>query len=284
MKFDFHIHSRFSDGSATTEEIFHMAKEKGLSALSLTDHDSILGLPLAEKLSRETLIPYLSGAEFTVMEDGKTFHVLGYNLNPESKELKEYSKHILSCLNEISKKQILLLQKHGITLSEETYFQQGQGGPLYRGKLLKALSDHGIIKESEIMPLIPRYFGKNGLCHVSDTVPYLNFDSIVKLIKGNGGIVVLAHPAKLKKKDDSLYQRIIHHQNLDGFEVYHPSITDKVKQEIMPIIEAKNLIITGGSDYHGLFQKYRIEVSDMQIPDEIYHKLYPYLRNSGRNI
>jgi len=256
-----------------------MAKEKGLTALSLTDHDSVLGLPLANQLSQDYQILFLPGIEFTAMEEGIKFHVLGYNIDYTSKELIDYSHHILAKLNAISKKQIQKLQAQGIGLPEDQFFLQSHGGPLYRGKLLKALSDHGLIQEAEIMNLLPKYFDPKGLCYVEDQVDYPDFSSVVDLIKNNGGFVVLAHPAKLKKKKESLYWQIVNSHKLDGVELYHPSMTDEILKDLKPIIEKRQLLVTGGSDYHGLFQKKQSQIGDQAIPDRVLEDLFPFLRN-----
>ena len=86
MKFDFHMHSVYSDGSSTAREIFEKAKDLDLKAIAVTDHDTVLGLEEIDKLSKEYAIPFIPAVEFTAVEKGVKFHVLGYNIDYKSQE------------------------------------------------------------------------------------------------------------------------------------------------------------------------------------------------------
>lgn len=222
MKFDFHMHSVFSDGSSTLEEIFEIGKKLNLSALAITDHDTVLGLERADRLSKESGIPFVPALEFTAFEKETKFHVLGYGIDYKSPELVGYSENILEKLNNKSKKQIKLMQNNDIDIEEKQFFKEGQGGPLYRAKMLKTLSRYGYLQEEDIMASLKLYFGKDAPYYVEDTFQYYSFQKVCKLIKDNNGIVVLAHPNKIKKKNVDLYWNIISSELLDGVEIYHP--------------------------------------------------------------
>lgn len=279
MKFDFHIHSVYSDGSSTLKEIFKISKKLKLSALAITDHDTVLGLDEANELSKKYSIPFIPAAEFTALEDGTKFHVLGYSINYKSKELIDYSKKVLRSLNKKSKKQIELMQKAGIDIEEMEFFKEGQGGPLYRAKMLKTLSKHGYLKEEDIMFSLKKYFGIGAPYYVEDTFKYYSFHKICKLIKSNDGKVVLAHPAKLKKKNIELYGNVINSGLLDGVEVYHPANNLEMQEELKNIARKKEFIITGGSDYHGKYNKLKTPICGVYNSSKVYDNLFPYLVN-----
>lgn len=273
MKYDFHIHSTYSDGSSDVEDIFIEASKKQIDALAITDHDTILGINEEEKLSKKYHIPFIPAAEFTACEQGIKFHVLAYNIDYKSQELIDYSNKLLAFLNSKSEKQIVMLQEKGINIEKKEFFKEAKGGPLYRAKLLKTLSNYGYLREDEIMNSLKKYFGKDGLCFVEDEYRYLSFNEICSMIKRNNGSVVLAHPAKIKKKNSNLYYDLINSSELDGIELYHPSINEEVFRELSEIIARKNYIVTGGSDYHGIFNKLKTPIGGVDICENISYRL-----------
>ncbi len=279
MKFDFHMHSVYSDGSSTLEEIFEIGKNLKMSAISITDHDTVLGLEKAVDLSKKNNIPIIPAVEFTAVEKGVKFHVLGYNIDYKSLELIKYSETLLNYLNNRSKEQIKLMHNNGIEIEEEEFFKEGKGGPLYRAKMLKTLSKYGYLKEEEIMMSLKAYFGKEAPYYVEDTYKYCDFHQICELIKRNNGIIVLAHPIKVKDKDEELYLEIINSGLLDGVEIYHPSNDMEIREELKEIAKHKDIIVTGGSDYHGIFNKLKTPICGIDIPEEVYKNLYPYFVN-----
>ncbi len=279
MNFDFHMHSVYSDGSSTVEEIFKIARGIDLKAIAVTDHDTVLGLEDVDKFSREYRIPFVPGIEFTAFEDEMKFHVLGYGIDFTSQELIDYSKDILDKLNRKSREQIELMQENGIEIPEEEFFAEGQGGPLYRAKLLKVLSRHGYVVEEEIMNSLNRFFGKDAPYYVEDGFKYPDFSHVVRLIKENGGVVVLAHPGKIKKKNEKLYYEILNSGLLDGVEVYHIANNINVREELIEFADKKDIMITGGSDYHGKYNKHKMEIGGIDIPVEVYYNLAPYFKN-----
>ncbi|WDV46203.1 PHP domain-containing protein [Clostridiaceae bacterium M8S5] len=279
MKCDFHIHSTFSDGSVGIKAIFNQAKKQNIDAIAITDHDTILGLDLAQKYSKEYSVPYIPGVEFTAIEDDLKFHILAYDIDIDSKELKEYSQNVLNTLNNKSKKQIRLMQNNGIDIDEEIFFDESNGGPLYRAKILKVLSDYGYIKREDIMEKIKPYFSNSSPYYVEDDFEYYDFKTTCDIIHRNSGIVVLAHPNKIKSKNRDLYYSLLSSELIDGIEVYHPSNSEEVRIELERIANDRNLIITGGSDFHGEYNKNKIQIGDIQIPDKVYKNLEQYLHN-----
>ncbi|XOQ48302.1 MAG: POLIIIAc domain-containing protein [Eubacteriales bacterium] len=277
MKTDFHFHSTFSDGSETVEHIFQAAHESGIRAVSLTDHDTVLGIPAEREASRKYKVPFIPAAEFTAKENGIRFHVLGYRIDDRSDELIRYSHELLDYMNERSKRQIQMMQKNGIFLSEEAFFQNSGGGPLYRAKLLKVLADHGYLEANQIMKLLLSYFGENGPYYQEDRFPYRSFQEICAMIQRNGGIPVLAHPGKIKKKSEALYHTLISSPLLGGLEVYHPANSEEVRTELLATAKEKGLLCTGGTDYHGLFMKNPIPLGSEEMPDAVYRAMEEYL-------
>lgn len=277
MKFDFHIHSVFSDGSSSVEEIFDIAAAKGLVALAVTDHDTVLGLETVKRESGRHKIPFIPAVEFTAAEKELKFHVLAYNIDSGSPELIKYSQNLLEYLNGRSAAQIRLMQKNGIEIEKEEFFKEGRGGPLYRAKLLNVLAKYGYLKKEEIMDSLALYFGKAAPYYLKDEYKYKDFHQICRLIKRNKGIPILAHPGKIKKRDEHLYHELINSGLLDGIEVYHPANSPGVQDELKAYCAAKNLIATGGSDYHGDYNKLKTPICGIDIPAEVYESMCRFL-------
>lgn len=274
---DFHFHSVYSDGSSTLKEIFEYASKRSVGALALTDHDTVLGIPEEVELSKQYGIQIVPGIELTAKEEGLKFHVLGYGINHLSEELMSYSQKFLGYEWEKSLKQIKLMQKNGIEIGEDIFLKEAQGGPLYRGKFLGVLAKHGYLKQEEIMSLIPSYFGRDATYYVTDDYKYLSFEEAIRLIKRNGGHVVLAHPEKIKRKNEKLYKELIVQKALDGIELYHPANSLIVRQELLAICQQRGLLITGGSDYHGCYNKQSTLLFGEDLPSFIYEELKPFI-------
>lgn len=277
--YDFHMHTTFSDGSKTPTEIFHMAKKLKFKAISITDHDTVLGLNEAHEASREFNIPYIPALELTVKEDGMKIHILAYGINKENKEAVNYSLKLKKYMDEKSLAQIHVLRSKGFIgdIRDEDFYKEAKGGPLYRAKFLKTLSDKGYFPQDEIMKRLNEYFGKDGYCYIEDKFPYMNFKEGCRFIKDIGGSIVLAHPNKIKKKNEKLYRELANSELLDGIEVYHPSITEETKKELLYIIEKKNLICTGGTDFHGIYMKRPIGIGDVELPDIVIESLEKFM-------
>ncbi len=275
--YDFHFHSLFSDGSMTVDEIFSAAKEKGLKALALTDHDTVLGIPQEHQASRKYGISYIPAAEFTAREVGIKFHVLGYGIQPDNSLLVSYSNKLLDYMNRRSKKQIEKMQSNGIAIPTEEFFLRASGGPLYRGKLLGVLADYGYLEKDQIMKLIPEYFSTGAPYYEEDEFPYGSFEEVCSMIHSSGGIAVLAHPAKIRKKNIELFEKLIQSPLLDGLEVYHPDNPPEIRARLLLEAMKRKLIVTGGSDFHGIYMKMPLEIGGEFVPDECADSLSRYL-------
>lgn len=269
MKADFHMHSCFSDGSETIMQIFSLAKKQGLTAAAITDHDTILGLEEEKEASKKYRIPYIPAAEFTAAEEGMKFHVLGYGIDPENPGLLQYSNCFLEQMNERSRLQIRRMQRAGIEIEEKEFFEKAGGGPLYRAKLLGVLADHGLLRKEEIMESLPRYFGKGAPYEEEDRFPYGSFYQVCAMIKKAGGKAVLAHPGKIKRKSGQLYDALLREECLDGLEVYHHDNPEDVRAELLAVAGSRRFMVTGGSDYHGIYRKPPVLPGDEELPEEL---------------
>ena len=105
---------------------------------------------------------------------------------------------------------------------------------------------------------------------MEDDFEYLSFQTVCDMIHGSGGVAVLAHPEKIKKKNTALYMALINSNAIDGVEIFHPSNGVDTRLELMELAKKRNLIYTGGTDYHGTNMKQRNLVGDVDVPKQCY--------------
>lgn len=246
--------------------------------MAVTDHDTVLGIDSVKEASGRFHIPYVPGAEFTALESGVKFHVLGYGIDTANPSLQSYSRDFLDTMNRRSLQQIHMLKQNGIDISEEEFFQKAGPGPLYWVKMLDVLSDHGLLPSKKIMRMTSRFFGPGARYELKDTFPYRDFKAICDLIHGAGGKVVLAHPGRIRKKSRELYERMIVDERLDGLEVFHYHNNPEVRSQLLSMAHERGLMVTGGTDYHGRYQKDPVLPGDEVLSDEVFKSMEPFLK------
>lgn len=242
IKADLHLHSTASDGSKTPTQVVEWAKETGLNVIAVTDHDSVSGVDEAKAAGEKLGIKVLTGIEISTFSN-QEIHILGYNFdykNPEFLQELEKVKNSRKLRNAVIKQKLM---DRGIDLDMDVT-ADGVG----RLHLAKRLIEMGLAKD--INDAFERYLGPTGCVYteVKRTAPV----EAVKLIKRFGGISSIAHPKKylLDKKLELLIGGLAEF-GLGGIETYYPSHNDYDKKDLMSIANKYNLILTGGSDFHG---------------------------------
>jgi 3',5'-nucleoside bisphosphate phosphatase len=241
---DLHIHSVFSDGILSPDEIFEKAELYGLSAISITDHDTVDGCIIAESIKVNYNIDFLNGVELSCHFQGKEYHVIGYNLDLNNSKLRQhlatYREARLLRAERILKK----LNDFNIPITFDAIMKKAGEAPVARPHIASAMIELGItsnLKEAFLL-----YLGEGSPAYEAKT--QFPIEHAIKLINNCGGIAVLAHPAK-SITQEHLYSVI--EMGLDGIEVYHPMHDTKQRLYYHSIANQYWLIETGGSDYHG---------------------------------
>lgn len=248
---DLHMHSVYSDGTYTPSELVAFAKQKGLSALSLTDHDTIDGLEEAQLYCRNDGIQFITGIEinsfFVLNSKRVNIHVLGYGFDPET--LQPYTEQLIVLRSEHNDAIRKALQKLGIKITDSDLGLQSTPNTITRLNFAKVLVQKGFAET--VKEALTKYLHKGGAAFVEyNTHP---FSTVAKMIHDAGGIVSLAHPAeyKLEHTDTEFMINSMIHEGLDAVECIHPSQDTEYTQMLMDIAKRKHLSITGGSDFHG---------------------------------
>lgn len=247
---DLHLHSTFSDGDLSPSEIVKKANQKGISALSLTDHDSILGLEEAKENCDKFGIRFIPGVELEAATDitqSKYIHILGYNFK-KPKVLEDYLYNLQQERIYIVKKYVELFEKLGITTSFEEILSITPGLHLTAYNIPIFLCKKGYFndfndaKETFINPGSEYYIPRN----------FYNVDFIIDLIIKAGGIPVIAHPYRLPQKGNELetYVANLKQKGIVGIETYYSEHSQEEIAFYEMLAKKYNLLQTVGSDWH----------------------------------
>jgi predicted metal-dependent phosphoesterase TrpH len=241
---DLHLHTSFSDGTLAPEELISLAATSGLSAIAVTDHDTVRGIGRCIEAARQVNIEVLAGIELSAEYNGREVHILGYLIDYKNKNLLKQ----LNILKENRIKRIYDMAEKlgglGLRLSPEDIFAASVGSVVGRLHVAQAMVQHGLVASTQ--EAFQKYIGDNCPAYV------LGFKfspkEAIRLIKEIGGIPVLAHPYTVN--NDAVLLKLIE-DGLMGLEAYYPEHSQAMTNFYLNLAEENNLLVTGGSDFHG---------------------------------
>jgi predicted metal-dependent phosphoesterase TrpH len=241
---DLHIHTTASDGLFTPEEVIRIAKEAGLSAISITDHDTIDGYLAAKEPAEKMEIELIPGVELSVSYKGEDFHLLGYLIDYEN---PEFIKKINSFQEERrirGEKMVEKLNELGIEITMETVENIAGSGAVGRPHVADALLKEEFVHTYE--EAFARYLGYHAPAYVSKK--FLTPQEGIELIHLVRGVAVFAHPGT-SRSHQAIHDFL--ELGLDGIEAYHYKHDRQATQNYITMARKQGLIYTGGSDCHG---------------------------------
>jgi len=263
---DLHIHTFYSDGTSSPQEVVDQAKESGLGAVAITDHDTFDGVEPAKESAKAVGLEVICGIELSSQWQGKDIHILGYFFGAPNALLKEEIEKMRGARMERMKMMIEKLKALGMKdIDFEKDFQQLPTSSLGRPHLAMVLKERGHVAT------IPEAFEKylaEGCCAYVDKFKITPFEAIA-LIRQSGGVAVMAHPMVTGK--DELIPSFVE-AGLRGIEVYYPNHSEVTTQYYEGIVKKHNLIATGGSDAHGK-AKTNTFIGKMRVPYDVVEKL-----------
>lgn len=252
-KADLHMHSTVSDGSFTIPELIARAKEKGLDAIAITDHDT---LSQARQIPETEGIRVIPGIEISAYDydHGFRVHMLGYGI--QKPDVTEQAVHpTLEARHANSLRQIAVLNAHGYDIAIET-LRKADGKYIYKQHIMDDLVRRG--KAPDMFgEFYQRIFKNGGICDFD--IRYISPLEALRAIKDAGGLAVLAHSGQ--QQNFCLIPELAAH-GLDGLELNHHANTEKDKVIIRQYAEKYDLFLTGGSDFHGKFEGVSVDVGD----------------------
>ncbi len=278
MLYDLHVHTTASDGLLTPQQVMDAAVEMGLLGIAITDHDTVEGLEpaLQYKVGKRLSIDFIPGIEMNTEAYGEEIHILGYFIDYKNTFLKQRLTEIRDSRYVRAKKIIDKLKVMGIKISFKEVEMAAQGDLIGRPHIAQVLKEKGYV--FSIKEAFEKYIGKGRSAYVS-RYKFLPEEAI-ELIKKAGGLPVLAHPGLLR--DQGIIEKIIC-MGIKGIEVYYPEHSKLQVNEYIKLSREKNLLITGGSDFHGTDgEESRSRLGYTGVTPEIVQKLRIYCETCKR--
>lgn len=245
MKIDLHLHTTFSDGKLSPEELVRNAYENHYSYIAITDHDTFAGYLEARKYVKNYALELIPGVEISTILDTTEVHILAYYFDIENEDLNNLLKQVYDSRYGRAKQMVQKLEALGISLAwKDVLVYAGENKYIGRPHIARALVENGSVKT--IKEAFDRYLSNDSPAYV----PKYKVDTgfAIDTIKKAGGISVLAHPGRLS--DDSMVYTCIE-MGIDGLEVYYASHAAGQTRLYEQIAMENNLIRTGGTDFHG---------------------------------
>lgn len=241
---DLHMHTTHSDGSLTPGELAERVRESGVTAVALTDHDSLAGVAELRRELHAAGIEVSAGVELSATDGNADIHVLAYNVD-ESNDLftRELERFVLG-RTERAKVMLEKLRAVGVDIPFSAVEEIANGAAVGRPHVAEALMTFGHVKDLD--EAFQRWIGARGPCYVPKTT--LLAAEAIAMVHGVGGVAVLAHPQTLGH--DEMIPGMIA-AGLDGLEVMHPRQDGSARMKYFTMAKKHALLVTGGSDFHG---------------------------------
>lgn len=266
MKYaDLHVHTFYSDSTFSPEEAVSCARDKGLSAIAICDHDTVDGIGPSMEAGLATGIEIIPGVELTVEKADAEIHILGYFVNWQSDDFRKKLKEIQSFRVERINRMVEKLNAANVNVKSDEVFELAGRGTVGRLHLAKAMLKTGKVKS--FREAFEKYIGFLKPCYVSSV--RLTPPEAIEMLKKSGGVPVLAHPDVMGK--DEYIPELVGY-GLRGIEVYHTDHKGAAVDRYEGIASRYGLIMTGGSDCHGL-GKGKVLLGGVRVSYEVVDRL-----------
>lgn len=266
---DLHLHTTASDGRFSPGEIVRRAASLGMKVIALTDHDSVEGL--AEAMAAVETYPSLKvipGVEINTDVPHGEVHILGYYINQRNRELLGTLRKLRHSREGRALKMIAKLADLGIHIEWKRVEELAAGGSVGRPHIAQALLEKGYV--SSIKEAFFRYIGREGPAYV-EREKVTPVEAVELVIKA-GGLAILAHPADINGLEGLITQ--LKGVGLVGIEAYYNGYSAPTIKYLVALAQKYQLLVTGGSDYHGLDAGSETPPGGVPVPREAVNQLF----------
>jgi predicted metal-dependent phosphoesterase TrpH len=256
---DLHIHTNYSDGSFSPEEVVNRAAKIGLEAIAITDHDDVGGVHQAIEYGKEMGVEVVSGVELSTHGGGRDVHILGYFFDYRSEAVQAYIQHFQKERHRRARKIVDRLKKLGLEVSFDFILHKAGEGSIGRPHIASALLEEGHVFSME--EAFRKYLGDGK----SAFVPKLKIEPFraMQLIKEAGGLTFIAHPAVDVNEE---YVINLIRLGLDGIETIHPHHWPEAIRKYRHLAKQYNVLECGGSDCHGNINGRKVMIGKVTVP------------------
>lgn len=263
---DLHIHTRYSDGTMSPQEVVADALHCGINCIAITDHDTVDGISPAIEAAQGHDLEVMPGIELSTEINGKDVHMLGYLFNWQDASLVEQLTEMQNARAERMKQMIQKLEALGIhNISFEEINDAARTRALGRPHLAAALVEKKVV--GSMRAAFDKFLAEGAPAYVPKFKQTPR--EAIELIKGFGGIAVLAHP--MLSNVDELIPGFVQ-AGLGGLEAHYPNCSVNVMCFYENLARKHHLVITGGSDAHGEAKKHTF-IGKVRIPYDLVEKL-----------
>jgi 3',5'-nucleoside bisphosphate phosphatase len=254
---DLHAHSTASDGSRSPTAVVAAAKAAGLTAIALTDHDTMDGVAEALAAADEIGIRVVPGVELSATDDDREVHLLGLHIQRQS-AIEDSLREFRQRRHERAVQMVAKLNALGVAVSFDDVLARAGNAAIGRPHLARVLIEGGWARDSR--DAFDRYLGAGRPAYVPKH--RLSVGDAIALVHAGGGLAVLAHPGTEGRRD--LIARFVA-LGLDGLEVRHPGHNAEDIKRLGALVEFFRLVPSGGSDWHGANEGSRV-LGVMRVP------------------
>jgi len=266
MKFaDLHLHTFFSDGTFTPEELVERAHAIGFAAIALTDHDTVEGCDRAAAACAAANMEFITGTELTAEHADTEVHILAYFVDTQNQALLTRIAGFQSVRQNRIHEMVAALNKLGIPLKAESVFALANCKSPGRPHVARAMVKEKLI--GNLDEAFERYLKKGRPAWIPKTK--MSALESVELIHQAGGLAVMAHPG-LNRTDEIIPALV--DAGLDGIECFHTKHSTAMAERYLEIAEKHHLLVTGGSDCHG-YSKIKPLIGTVKLPYDHVQKL-----------
>ncbi|NLY42425.1 MAG: PHP domain-containing protein [Clostridiaceae bacterium] len=245
---DLHVHTTASDGSFSPAQIVQYAVERKLAAIAITDHDTVAGVKEAVEQGKKQNIEVVPGVEISVSFESE-MHILGYFIDINCLPLIQTLERLKVYRDQRNPLILKKLNQAGIPITMQEVEQKAGGKIVGRPHIAAVLVDKGYVKSTS--EAFEKFLGQSRIAYVEKKK--VTPQEGIELIKKAGGLAVLAHPIYLVRNGYNLEEVLkeLMSYGLDGVEAHYSEHSEAETTQFIELAEKYNLLITGGSDFHG---------------------------------
>ena len=280
-RIDLHLHTTHSDGSLSPTDVLRLAHKAGVTALAITDHDIVTGMPEAIAAGAELGIEIIPGVEISSRVGNSELHILGYFLQWQDPELNQRLATLRESRHSRNPQIIERLRALGLDVTYEEVRTLAGTDAVGRPHIARLLMDKHYVTSAK--DAFDRYLADGRPAYVARELP--SPADAIAWIRAAGGVAVLAHPTWAKVSGESLNALLIalKAEGLGGIDVHYSSHTKRQTREYHDLAKRLDLLITGGSDFHGI-TKPDIEVGTGKGGLKVSEKLLDPLKKAAAQV
>ena len=279
MAADLHCHTKLSDGSVGIEDLIIIAQKSGIDTIAITDHDCIAGTVRSQVIGKRYGVNVISGVELSAFDfdAGKAVHILAY-LADSPDRLEAICKKTSVARKRAG--QIMMLKVAArFPITSDFIINHASGSTnLYKQHIMHALMDAGYT-DTIFGDLYHTLFDEDSESNILAPTKYPTVEEVIEEVHGAGAVAILAYPGKNNNFDEiDKYVEM----GLDGIEVWSPHNSPEQVEELTKICKKQKLLMTGGSDFHGIYGSKTVTLGSYSTPQDHFDKLMGYKAKKKR--